>query len=167
VLAPLWPAYADARARGDFEWISRTLWRSVSGSADVAAWLSVAILIFSGPVMSLWLGNAVTPPTTLVAAYAGWSFVMACGTAFSYFWNGMHMVRLQAALGAFFVLVSLPLKLMLLQSGGAESLVVINAIAYLATALIPGAIITWAGSSQMVLHGTSPGEGGRPSGRTA
>jgi hypothetical protein len=92
---------------------------------------------------------------------------MACGTAFSYFWNGMHMVRLQAALGAFFVLVSLPLKLMLLQSGGAESLVVINAIAYLATALIPGAIITWAGSSQMVLHGTSPGEGGRPSGRTA
>jgi hypothetical protein len=77
-----------------------------------------------------------------VIAFAAWSFVMACGMAFSYFWNGMHMLRLQAALGLIFVAVGLPAKLLALQAGTAASVVAINVLAYGATLLIPGSLAT-------------------------
>ena len=144
VVAPLWPAYADARARGDYAWIRKTLWRSLLATAVVAGALSVALAVLAGPIAARWVGNAITPPASLVTAFAAWSFVLACGMAFSYFWNGMHMLRLQAVLGGMFVLVGLPVKVAALQSGTATSVVLTNAIAYFATALLPGAIVTWA-----------------------
>jgi hypothetical protein len=64
--------------------------------------------------------------------------------AFSYFWNGMHMLRIQAVLGAMFVLVSLPLKVVALQTGNATSVALVNTIAYSVTALIPGFVVTYA-----------------------
>ena len=113
-------------------------------SRSVAGALSVALAVLAGPIAARWVGNAITPPASLVTAFAAWSFVLACGMAFSYFWNGMHMLRLQAVLGGMFVLVGLPVKVAALQSGTATSVVLTNAIAYFATALLPGAIVTWA-----------------------
>lgn len=142
VLAPLWPAYAEARARGDYAWIRKTFWRSLVATAVVAGALSVVLAILAGPIAARWVGNAITPPGSLVTAFAAWSFVLACGMAFSYFWNGMHMLRLQAVLGGVFVLVSLPMKVAILHSGNAATLVVVNVIAYTVTSLLPGAFAT-------------------------
>jgi hypothetical protein len=63
--------------------------------------------------------------------------------AFSYFWNGMHMLRLQAILGLIFVAASLPAKLFCLQSGTAVGLVTVNAVFYTLASLLPGAVATW------------------------
>ena len=142
-LAPLWPAYADARARGDYAWIRKTFRRSLFATAVVAGVLSIGLAFLAGPISARWVGNAINPPASLVTAFAAWSFVLACGMAFSYFWNGMHMLRLQAVLGGMFVLVGLPVKVGALQSGSATSVVLVNAIAYFATALLPGAVVTW------------------------
>lgn len=144
VLAPLWPAYADARARGDYAWIRKTFWRSLLATAVVAGALSGVLAVLAGPIAAQWVGNAITPPASLVTAFAAWSFVLACGMAFSYFWNGMHMLRLQAVLGGVFVLVSLPMKVAILHSGNAATLVAVNVIAYTVTSLLPGAFATLA-----------------------
>ena len=71
----------------------------------------------------------------------------------------MHMLRLQAVLGGMFVLVGLPAKVVALQSGSATSAVLINAIAYFATALLPGAIITW-----LAIRAAAPLTGSRAAG---
>jgi len=141
-LAPLWPAYADARARADFPWIKKTLQQSLIGTATIAGVLSISIALLAAPVASRWLGTSFVPPPSLVIAFAAWSFVMACGMAFSYFWNGMHMLTLQAVLGLVFVAVGLPAKLMALQAGTAASLVAVNAVAYAIVCLVPGALVT-------------------------
>jgi O-antigen/teichoic acid export membrane protein len=154
-LAPLWPAYADARARGDYAWIRTTFLRSLVATAVVAGVLSIVLAVLAGPIAARWVGNAIDPPASLVTAFAAWSFVLACGMAFSYFWNGMHMLRLQAVLGGMFVLVGLPVKIAALQSGSATSVVLINAITYFATALLPGAIVTW-----MAIRAAAPSTGG-------
>jgi len=143
VLAPLWPAYADARARGDDAWIRSTLWRSLIGTVLVAGVLSTTIAFLAGPIMSRWVGPSVSPPSSLVAAFAVWSFVLSCGMAFSYFWNGMHMLRLQAILGLVFVAVSFPAKIWWLQAGNAAGVLTVNSVAYTLASLLPGAIATW------------------------
>lgn len=143
VLAPLWPAYADARAQGDVAWIKVTLFRSLVATVIVAGGLSMAIAFVAGPIITRWIGAAVSPPPSLVVAFAAWSFVLSCGMAFSYFWNGMHMLRLQAILGLVFVAVSFPAKLLCMQSGSAVGLVTVNAVVYTAGSLLPGAVATW------------------------
>ena len=160
-LAPLWPAYADARARGDHGWIRKTFWRSLLATAVVAGTLSVVLAILAGPIAARWVGDAITPPASLVTAFAAWSFVLACGMAFSYFWNGMHMLRLQAVLGGLFVIVGLPGKVVALHSGSATSVVLINAIAYFTTALLPGAIVTWSAIRAAAPLGGSRAAGSR------
>ena len=142
-LAPLWPAYADARARGDYAWLRTTFWRSLVATAVVAGGLSMSLAVLAGPIASRWLGNAINPPASLVTAFAAWSFVLACGMAFSYFWNGMHMLRLQAVIGLLFVSISLPAKIFTLQGGQATSVLVVNAIVFTVSSLLPGAIVTY------------------------
>ena len=143
VLAPLWPAYADARARGDLAWIRKTFWRSLAATAVVAGVLSIVLAVLAGPIAARWVGNAIKPPASLVTAFAVWSFVLACGMAFSYFWNGMHMLRLQAAIGLLFVSISLPAKIFGLQTGSATSVLVANGIVFTLVSLLPGAIMTY------------------------
>ena len=155
-LAPLWPAYADARARDDYAWLRTTFWRSLVATAVVAGGLSMSLAVLAGPIASRWLGNAINPPASLVTAFAAWSFVLACGMAFSYFWNGMHMLRLQAVLGGIFVLVSLPSKVALLQSGNAGTVVMVNVVAYTVSSLLPGAVATW--GSLPLKSSTAPNE---------
>lgn len=142
-LAPLWPAYADARARGDYAWIRKTFWRSLLATAVVAGGLSIVLAALAGPIAARWVGNAITPPASLVTAFAAWSFVLACGMAFSYFWNGMHMLRLQAGIGLLFVSISLPAKIFGLQTGSATSVLVANGIVFTLASLLPGAAVTY------------------------
>lgn len=142
-LAPLWPAYADARARGDYGWIRKTFWRSLLATAVVAGVLSIVLAFLAGPIAARWVGHAITPPASLVTAFAAWSFVLACGMAFSYFWNGMHMLRLQAAIGLLFVSISLPAKIFGLQTGNATSVLVANGIVFTLASLLPGAAVTY------------------------
>src|SRR5581483_2320011 len=49
-LLPLWPAYREALARGDFPWIRRTLVRSLVGATAVSAAL-VLLLAWGGKAL--------------------------------------------------------------------------------------------------------------------
>jgi len=105
--------------------------------------LSIVLAVLAGPIAERWVGNVIKPPASLVTAFAVWSFVLACGMAFSYFWNGMHMLRLQAAIGLLFVSISLPAKIFGLQTGSATSVLVANGIVFTLVSLLPGAIMTY------------------------
>lgn len=142
VLAPLWPAYADARARADDRWISGTfqaaMARSIAGSAAcVAAMAGVAPW-----VMPMWLGVDRTPATSVVILFAVWSVLYVAGMALSMLWNGMHWLRLQASLGMLFAAGSGMIKWRLIPTGGAESLIAANAVCYILLVLIPGFLVT-------------------------
>ena len=46
LVTPLWPAYAEAIARRDVEWVRRTLWRSIGGAALASSLAVVPLLMF-------------------------------------------------------------------------------------------------------------------------
>lgn len=70
VLVPLWPALAEAAARGDREWVRRTARRSLFRVAAVACVGAAAIWLAGPPLIDRWMGVEGFADPGLLAAVA-------------------------------------------------------------------------------------------------
>ena len=137
LLTPLWPAYADAVAHGDHAWIRSTLRRSLIGAVVVSvplAFGAAAVLPF---LLRVWTGDAIR--TTPVLAY-GLACLTVCQTicaALAMFWNGTSAIRVQFFIGLALVLLSLPLKVLVLRTHGIEWLGFLSSALIVVTVLLP------------------------------
>ena len=151
-LQPLWPAYADARARSDFAWIVGTFRTSMTRTVLFSAALLGAMVALSPWIIPIWVGEDRSPAASLVTLYAFWTAAYVVGMALAMLWNGMHWLRLQATLGLLFAAGSVMLKVFKVSTGGAESLVTINIVCYGLIVLIPGLLmfVSWLNSVRKV-----------------
>jgi len=143
VLAPLWPAYADAKASGDEGWIRRTLLRSLGLAAAVSIASAAGLALVMPWVLHLWVGDRVTTTTTLTVGLAALTVVQCIGMSLAMFWNGTSQIRLQLLLGALFVLFATPIKVNLLRSSGVQTLPLAVAGVYTACVLVPAVFLMW------------------------
>lgn len=137
ILTPLWPAYADAVAHGDHAWIRSTLRRSLVGAVAVSLPLAFGAAASLPVVLRIWTGGAIQ--TTPILAY-GLASLTVCQTvcaALAMFWNGTSAIRVQFIIGLVLVLVSLPLKVLVLRSHGIEWLAFLSAGLIVVTVLVP------------------------------
>jgi O-antigen/teichoic acid export membrane protein len=117
-LAPLWPAYAEAWARGDVRWVRRTLLRSALLAAASAAAVGLVLVVFRARIFPAWLRRDWFPPLSLSLGLALSMVALSTGSAFSMFLNGVNAIRQQAATTvAVMVLVTL-LKVVLCRQLG-------------------------------------------------
>jgi len=99
-LSPLWPAYGEAAARGDFSWVLRTFRRSLVYSAIVEIPLFLAIMFFGRSMIHLWTQKSqVVPPWSLLAACNTWALLMVWTRASAYLLNGLNRMKGQAFYG--------------------------------------------------------------------
>lgn len=151
-LAPLWPAYADARARGDEPWIAKTLQRSLAATV-VLALLGTATVALAMPwLMETWLGGAVATTSLMASGLAALTACQCLGAAVAFYWNGVGQLRLQFVLGVMFLLIAMPLKCLAIGRLGLDWLPAVSAVAYAVVILLPA----WALS---VRHATAHGIG--------
>jgi O-antigen/teichoic acid export membrane protein len=75
--APLWPAYTEARARGDWNWIVRTFRMSLSVTLIVSTLLGAAFFASYKSVITFWIGTG--PMPTQLTVVAGCVFLLANG----------------------------------------------------------------------------------------
>jgi len=115
VNAPLWSAYSDARARGDRQFISQTLRRSMLLTFAAATVSAVLVSIFGDWLIDVWTDGTATVPRPFVAAFAVLVVFECCGNAFAMFLNGMQIVRQQVVVVILFCLLTLPLKILGIQ----------------------------------------------------
>ena len=93
-LVPLWPAYADAKAKGDWAWAGRTLRRSLVATVGVAIVPMIGITFVMRPLIQLWTGTDATLPTQgLVVALLLWNIVVAAQQPFGFFLAGVSEVK--------------------------------------------------------------------------
>jgi O-antigen/teichoic acid export membrane protein len=136
-LAPLWPAYGEARARGDNVWVKRTLIWSFFTAVGFAALFSL-ILIVAGPsIIRLWVGHAVTPSFLLLLGLGLWKVVDAGGMAAAMFQNSHNMVRFQLVTATLVSISVVPLKIFLLNVIGVSGVVWATIISYLVFSALP------------------------------
>lgn len=149
-LAPLWPAYADARARGDDGWIARTFRLSVVATTLLSSLAALAVALALPWLTGRWLAGAVTCSPLMAAGLAALTACQCLGTAVAVYWNGTGQLRLQFLLGFVFILVALPLKWLAIGRLGVDWLPAVTTAAYACVILLPAAVLS---ASAAVDHG--------------
>jgi O-antigen/teichoic acid export membrane protein len=109
--APMWAAYADARARGDHGFTAKTLKRSLIFTGCVSGVVSLLLLTFYKPIVFIWTDGTIQLSHVLVLAFAVWAASEALGNSFAIYLNGLSILRPQLVLVYLSCFVILPLKI--------------------------------------------------------
>ncbi len=133
VNGPLWSAYAEARARHDHAFVSKTLRLSLFGTVLSSTLASGVLFLASQWIFKTWLGETFVLPTMLVLACALWAVLEATGGAFAMFLNGVGEVRVQVISTLLFCAIALPLKFILAAEFGIAAIIFATIIVYLIT----------------------------------
>lgn len=139
--APLWAAYADARARSDRPFIRKTLMRSILVSGFGSLLVAAVICLTAPWIVPYWTRGAIEVPMTLIFLAAIWTVFEACGNAFSTYLNGAGIVREQVVVVMAFCAVALPMKVLAATYAGAPGLVFATIIAYGLAVVLPYATV--------------------------
>lgn len=129
--APLWPAYADAHARGDKVFIKKTLRKSMLMTFAASTLAAIILLAVHPWLIQSWTQGAITAAIGFVALFAVWTILESCGNAFAMFLNGTGVIGLQVKVTTVFVLVALPLKMVLVQYFGITGIIASTIFAYI------------------------------------
>lgn len=136
-IIPLWPAFGEAMARGDFQWAERAMWRTLRFTLMIAVPMSILMLVFGKWIISVWVGPAVVPSTILLAGFAGWTLLAGYGGTLAVFLNSGSWLSRQVKLYTVATLVSLILKLVLVRRWGEGGVVWATVLAYGVLFIIP------------------------------
>jgi Polysaccharide biosynthesis protein. len=99
-IGPLWPAYGEAKVRGDHLWIKSTFYKSLKLSMAIALISFLFFMVFGQSVISIWADNAVAVPGLgLLFACCIIMVIGAWTGAFAAFLNGLDQFKGQAIYG--------------------------------------------------------------------
>lgn len=96
LIAPLWPAYAEASSRGDVDWIKATLKRSMLLGLAVVIPANLLLVGLARPIIRLWVGSQIVPSFLLLTGLATWSILSGVSGPLAMFLNGIGFIRVQA-----------------------------------------------------------------------
>jgi O-antigen/teichoic acid export membrane protein len=140
-VTPLWPAYAEAAARGDTPWIRRTLRKSLQATAAIVIAIATGLVVFGKPIIEAWVGTAAGYSFALVAAYGAWTVAKGLGATVAAFLNGMNVLRFQVLLAFAFTAFSLAAKIGLASRIGLPGLPLALLTTYVVTVLLPYGVV--------------------------
>jgi O-antigen/teichoic acid export membrane protein len=142
VLAPLWPAYSEAIARGDRAWVLRTFRRTLVVATLVGIVAAAILAIAARPLIHAWVGNAVKPSVLLIAALTAWLVVTAVTGPISMFLNGANVLGPQVIGAVVMMAANLGLSIVLAQQVGVSGVVWGTVAAQIVFFLLPAAVYT-------------------------
>jgi O-antigen/teichoic acid export membrane protein len=115
----LWPAFSDAVSRQQWQWLHRTLWRSMLLSALATGLLVCTLLLVCTTVVPLWLHRSWQANWWLLVGMALWKLCEAIGSPLAACLNALAIVRLQMWSAALTAMAALALKVWFLPVFGA------------------------------------------------
>lgn len=140
LMMPLWPAYGEAISRGDMLWVRQTLSRTLLSVFVATTAVSMALLVFSHRIISLWVGPSIHPSFLLMLGLAVWTVLSnSCSTA-SMFLNGANVVKFQVITATIFAIACLVIKIILTRQYGIAGIPWATIIAYSILTAIPYAV---------------------------
>ena len=137
MLAPLWPAYGEALARGDVTWVRNILRKSLLVAIGVSATLSLILVVFGNMILTLWLRHPVEIPFVLLLGFGVWKVLEGIGNSVSMFLNGANIIRPQLVFAVVTAVVAIALKLYFVKSLGVATIIWSTSIAFLFFCLLP------------------------------
>jgi ADP-heptose:LPS heptosyltransferase/O-antigen/teichoic acid export membrane protein len=118
VLAPLWPAFTEARSRGDLVWLEKNYRRSVIVSALAIAAPQAAFALWGGPAVRIWSQGTVSLDLLTAAAFGFWAATTSLSQPPAFLLNSFGRAFGQGIYGGFSVAVIIACAPWSLRAGG-------------------------------------------------
>lgn len=137
LLIPLWPAYASAKARGDWRWV-RTAWLASTAFCLACNVIAAACLwIWHGPILRLWIGDSIRPDHMLVVGFTIWAMLNGLHGPAAMLLNGLSIIRFQIVCGLLSAVVNVAISILLTLKVGVSGVVWGSVIAHTSILLLP------------------------------
>jgi O-antigen/teichoic acid export membrane protein len=137
VLVPFWPAYGDAAAREEWDWIRKALSRSIAFVLLVVI-PGVSLLVPVTPwILAVWIGPEIVTSHGLLAAMAFQVSVQALAAPASMLLNGLNAIRIQLSWTAALTIAVIPLKYLLLEWLGLPGIPLATGVLHLVLWVLP------------------------------
>jgi O-antigen/teichoic acid export membrane protein len=149
VVTPLWPAYRDALMRRDSKWVTRTMRRSLLGTAAWGLVVSAFLVLFGGPIVRVWAGGDISPDRSLLLALGAFSVLLCVGQAFAVYMNAANVVGFQAVCLSIMVVLNLALSIVLTNAIGISGPAWGSAISMALVVIIPYAVYVRASMARL------------------
>lgn len=140
ILMGLWPAYGDALARGEIDWIRRAFATTMTYLLWGSILFSVVLYFIAPVVITAWVGPTITPSRQLLLGMSIWSTMSVVGSTLSTVLNGLHVVRFQVITVTLMALSNIALSIYLVHRIGVSGAIYGTIISYTIFALLPTAI---------------------------
>jgi O-antigen/teichoic acid export membrane protein len=108
---PLWPAYGEAMARGDVQWVKRTIVRSLIISLLIFGPIAAGLAAFGKLIVHVWVGPEIQPPYMLLLGMATWTVFAVVGNALATFFSGTNFLKVQVLTAILMAITNLILKI--------------------------------------------------------
>jgi len=112
VVTPFWSAITEAYTKGEIGWIKRSVKKLVQ-LWGVIMLVIVLMLLISGKVYHIWIGDKVLIPFALSAAWALFIAIQSLNMIFVQFINGTGKIKLQMVFGILSAIINIPLSILL------------------------------------------------------
>lgn len=137
VLTPLWPAYGEAAARGEHDWIRRTFHRSLVLGLLFNGLAALMLLASGSAIITWWVGDAVTPSTLLVVSLGIWTMMNPINGSIAMLLNGLQIIRFQMICSVLMAVGNIVLSILLTRAIGVSGVVWGSIIAQAVFIMIP------------------------------
>ena len=135
--APLWPAYREALASGDAQWIKRIFIKSMQLALIVGVPASIIFIVFGQDIIRLWVGDEVVPSRELLIGCGIWMLMVIMGNALAVLLNGLQVIKTQIIIASSAAVLNIVFSVWLISRFGVEGAVYGTVLSYLLCALIP------------------------------
>jgi O-antigen/teichoic acid export membrane protein len=137
----LWPAYAEAYAGRDYNWIRRTFALVMKATLALNLLCVAVLLLFGRTLIRLWAGPAAVPPFPLLVAMCLWSVISGFMTVESCLLAALNRTRIQAALSILAAALNLVLSLLWVRQIGSLGVIAGTIVSYVAVLVVPQTLI--------------------------
>jgi O-antigen/teichoic acid export membrane protein len=156
LLAPLWPAYAEALGSGDWNWTRRTFFRSTLYSLVISTLCVIPLVIIAPTVIRVWTGDTIHPSFELLLGLGLWQILLNVSNSFAMLLNGLSIIRLQVLIAVVMMCCNIVLSVYLTQQIGVSGVVWGSVIPQFLVVVVPYLIFFRRYFSNMPTHPPKP-----------
>ena len=124
----LWPAYAEAKARGDTLWIRRTFKANLIFSFVSSLPFTILFVVFGQKIIQLWAGPAAVPQFPLLVWMAIWNVMLATLSAGTFLLNAFGRLSGMTVYGTITAIANIVLSIILVQRWGVNGVVIASIV---------------------------------------
>ena len=133
----LWPAYTEAYAQRDYEWIRKTLRSNFKFSFLTTTAIVGFLTIFGSEIIRLWAGAAAVPPFPVIIWMALWRLMLSTLLVGSCLLNATGHLKGMTIYGTITAVLNLTLSILLAKLYGITGVIAATVIAFAVANYLP------------------------------